>query len=37
VDLIFDGTRSRFIFETPLDDIAALQAAVADCIERHAQ
>jgi heme iron utilization protein len=37
VDLTCDGTRTRFIFETPLDDIASLGTAVDDCIGRHAQ
>ncbi|WP_118181822.1 HugZ family protein [Paraburkholderia phosphatilytica] len=37
VDLTFDGTRSRFIFEAAFEDIESLRAGVVDCIERHAQ
>jgi heme iron utilization protein len=36
VDLSTDGTRSRFVFEAPLEDIESLRTAVDDCIERHA-
>ncbi|SDB87163.1 HugZ family pyridoxamine 5'-phosphate oxidase [Paraburkholderia lycopersici] len=35
-DLLIDGARTRFVFDTPQHDLQSLHAVLADCIERHA-
>jgi heme iron utilization protein len=34
-DLVTDGARTRFVFDSPQSDLQTLHAVLADCIERH--
>jgi heme iron utilization protein len=34
-DIRRSGTRNRFTFDKPKDEIDALKVALIDCIERH--
>jgi len=34
-DLVIDGARTRFVFDTPQTALPGLHAALADCAERH--